>query len=339
MVDYTVENPVLERSFTPMHLLRTSLAISLTVAIGLSANAAGIKKWVDENGVVHYGTSVPPQYSQKGHTQLNERGIEVGRVDRAKTQEELERERELAQIRAEQRKLEEEQRARDRVLMTLYQSEDDILLVRDGKLAQVDAHITIKQKQLSRLKERLRKLQGQAAAAERSGRRLNKKEKENLAATKQQIESGYSYLLDKEGDKQRITNNYARDLERFRQLQLTKEGLLGLESPQAPQLIRVPGAFVCDDAEQCDRLWIPAKKYAQKHANTPIELDAQRILMTVRARNPSELNITLSRLSKRGVERIFLDVQCMNSLEGQQHCDTEAVKNIQGNFFSHLKQF
>ncbi len=315
------------------------LALSLTFAFCLTAHAGGIKKWVDEDGVVHYGTAVPPQYSQKGHTQLNQRGIEVGRVERAKTQAELEQERELQRMRAEQQKLEQEQRARDRVLLTLFRSEDDITMVRDGKLAQVDAQIKIKQKQLGRLKERLRKLQGKAAAAERAGRKLNKKQKENLAATKQQLESGYSYLLDKEGDKQRITNRYARDLDRFRQLQRTKAGLIGLEAPQEQQIIRVPGAYMCKDAEHCDRLWVPAKKYAQEHSNTPVELDAKRILMTQRARKPSELNITLSRLSKRDVERLFLDVQCMNSLEGQEHCEKAEVKAIQDNFFSYLEKF
>jgi hypothetical protein len=322
-----------------MRFIYKTLVLSLTFAFTLTAYASGIKKWVDEDGVVHYGTSVPPQYSQKGHTKLNQRGIEVGRVERAKTEAELEQERELARLRAEQQKLEQEQRARDRVLMTLFHSEDDIMMVRDGKLAQVDAQIKIKQKQLGRLKDRLRKLQGKAAAAERSGRKLNKKQEENLAATKQQLESGYSYLLDKEGDKQRITNRYARDLGRFRQLQRTKAGLIELEAPQKKQVIRVPGAYVCKDAEHCDRLWVPAKKYTQEHANTPIELDAKRILMTQRARKPTEVNITLSRLSKRGAERLFLDVQCMNSLEGQEHCAKDEVKAIQGNFFSYLEKF
>jgi hypothetical protein len=306
--------------------------------LALPAQAA-FKKWVDENGVIHYGASIPPEYAQQGHTEINERGIETGRVERAKTAEEVARERELERLRAEQVKLEQEQRARDRVLLKLFRTEEDLIMVRDGKLLQIDAQVKLKQKQLDRLKERLSKLQGLAADAERSGQALHKKQQENLDATKAQIESGYSYILDKEADKQRITNRYNRDLERFQQLQRTQAGLIELETPQGPTVIQVPGAFVCKDEEHCARLWPHAKQYAMAHANTKVELDGKRIFMTQRARTPQQLNLTLSRLSKRGIERIFLDLQCQNTVDGREFCKQDDVRAIQHNFTAHLKQF
>jgi hypothetical protein len=181
-------------------------------------------------------------------------------------------------------------------------------------------------------------LQGQAAAAERSGKKLNKKQQENLDATKVQIESGYSYILDKEADKLRIASHYERDLERFRQLQRTQAGLIELEAPQGPSVIQVPGAFVCDDAAHCARLWPAAKQYAIEHANTKVELDGPRIFMTRRARSPEEINITLSRLSKREIERIFLDVQCQNTVDGRKLCQKPEVQAIQNNFIGHLEK-
>jgi hypothetical protein len=321
-----------------MSITRTAILLSLLVLPALSAHAA-FKKWVDEDGVVHYGNSIPPEYAQKGHTEINERGIEIGTVDRAKTAEEVAREAELKRLRAEQLRLEQEQRARDRVLLKLFRSEEDLIMVRDGKLQQVEAQVNLKHKQLERLKERLSKLQAQAANTERQGRKLSKKQQQNLDTTKAQIESGYNYILDKEADKQRITNHYDRDLERFRQLQRTQAGLIELEAPQGPTAIQVPGAFVCEDAAHCARLWPHAKEYAVAHANTKVELDGKRIFMTQRARDPEEINVTLSRLSKRGIERLFLDVQCQNTLDGRKLCAQEQVRAIQINFTEHLKQF
>ena len=42
-------------------------------------------RWVDENGVVHYGDRVPPQYSQKETSVINSQGVEVERREALKS--------------------------------------------------------------------------------------------------------------------------------------------------------------------------------------------------------------------------------------------------------------
>ena len=84
---------------------RSIVLTHLTVLLVTTPALAGsIKKWVDENGVVHYGTAIPPQYSDKTHSELNQRGIEIKCFERAKTPEEIERDKALAALRAEQQK-------------------------------------------------------------------------------------------------------------------------------------------------------------------------------------------------------------------------------------------
>ena len=136
-----------------MNLMIRLLAAStlgFTVAINL-AHAAGYKKWVDEDGVTHYGRVVPPQYVDREHSELNQRGIEVKRHDRAKTPEEIERDKALAALRAEQQKLLEEQQERDRILLNLYRNEDDLVMARDGKIHQLDSQIKLNQLHLQQL--------------------------------------------------------------------------------------------------------------------------------------------------------------------------------------------
>jgi len=43
--------------------------------LAANASAAEVYRWVDENGEVHYTQSLPPNFKDKGHDVLNERGI------------------------------------------------------------------------------------------------------------------------------------------------------------------------------------------------------------------------------------------------------------------------
>lgn len=320
---------------TIMQLLNL-LVLLCSFAIASSALAAGIKKWVDDQGMVHYGSSIPPEYVNKEHSELNDRGIEVERVDRAKTPEEIAQQKELERLRREQQKIEAEQRAKDRVLLSMFRTEDDLIMVRDGKLAQIHSQVELKQKQIERLKTRLSKWLASAAASERRGNSLSTALKENLESTKSQIESGYAYILDKEEDKQQIAESYNRDLQRFRQLQSLHPDRLS-RGDNRLVIPDVEGAFLCDNLAHCERLWPQAVVYAEQHANTPVELNGQRILMTHRARAPQDISITVSRLSTRGLERIFLDIQCQATLAGRELCGSEKVSMIRREFGDFLK--
>src|SRR5688572_21877967 len=44
-----------------------------------SSGSATTYKWVDENGVTHYGDSVPAQYSQREQQVLNSEGVVVAK--------------------------------------------------------------------------------------------------------------------------------------------------------------------------------------------------------------------------------------------------------------------
>src|SRR5262245_18114025 len=52
-----------------------------------SSNKSITYRWVDDQGVVHYGDQVPPQYAQKEHTELNAQGVELKRLDAQRSAE------------------------------------------------------------------------------------------------------------------------------------------------------------------------------------------------------------------------------------------------------------
>src|SRR3981081_3590831 len=110
----------------------------LTAFIGLVPVAAGAAtsspnkgvvtyKWTDEQGIVHYGDTIPPQYAQKERTVLNSRGVEVRRLDAQKTPE---------QRAAEERTQHDDfrQKQHDAFLLNTYTSVKDIEALRDLRL-------------------------------------------------------------------------------------------------------------------------------------------------------------------------------------------------------------
>jgi hypothetical protein len=300
-----------------------------------SATAGGIKKWVDENGLVHYGTAIPPQYMDNAHSELNERGIEIRRHDRSLTPEEIQREKALASLRAEQARLKEEQQARDRILLNLYRNEDDLVMARDGKIAQIDAQIRLKHDEIRRLKGRLSEYQSSAAAAERSGQRLSKRQQEGLDSTQRSIERAYAIIVGKEDEKRATIDKYDYDLDRFRTLRqhaTRSQNADIIKQSDIPDLVET--AVHCVDSVRCERLWKAAQSYAKKHATTPIDLAAGRILVTAPPRELHDISITVSRLADRegSGERIFMDVQCANFTEGREYCRSEEVSRIRENF-------
>jgi hypothetical protein len=301
----------------------------------LPAQAGNIKKWVDENGVTHYGTAVPPRYRDRAHSEINQHGIEVRKHERAKTPEEIEKEKALAALRAEQQKLKEEQQARDRILLNLYRNEDDLVMARDGKLAQLDGQIRLKHKEIRRLKARLSDFQITAAAVERGGRQLTPKQLSNLQTTQRSIEKSYAMILSKEDEKRATLDNYDYDLARFRKLRQGASRAANADvvtKSDIPDLVDT--AVRCQKGDECDRLWVIAQKYAREHATTPIDLTADRILVTAPPRELKDISITVSRLDEKesGGERIFMDVQCAPFSEGREFCRGPDVSKIRDDF-------
>ena len=72
--------------------------IVITALVALSATAVAreeksVFKWTDENGVVHYGDSIPPEYRDLPKERLNDQGVAVELLEGKKTEEQLEQER------------------------------------------------------------------------------------------------------------------------------------------------------------------------------------------------------------------------------------------------------
>lgn len=208
--------------------LLLTLALSTTLALPLSAEAA-IKCWTNKEGVRECGNVVPPEYAQQETRTLNKRGITTEVQERAPTKEELEeqaRQQEAEQKRMEEEKrqqaLEEEhrkqQQAYDRMLLSTYLSEEDILRSRDRKLVAIDATIELTRITIEKLQDKHEKEKSRAAAFERQGKPLPERMQEDIDSLQKQLDDKQSYVASKQKERQELLDQYEADIKRFREL-------------------------------------------------------------------------------------------------------------------------
>jgi hypothetical protein len=148
------------------HLPRNiSLIVTLLILVtwNQSLVAGQVYRWVDSEGTVHYGDSIPPEYSKRDRDVLNEHGIKIGMLPREPTQEEVAA-AELAAEHAEVERLRaEELKERDSVLLNTYLSVEEIQALRDRRIELLDGRVRVTEIYLSSLQDKLAKLQKDAS--------------------------------------------------------------------------------------------------------------------------------------------------------------------------------
>jgi len=311
------------------------LSLLLPGLLPPTAAAQQLFRWEDDQGTVHYSDSIPPEYTEKRHEILSPEGTPVRVIPPAKTLEQIQRERELERLRAQQHRLIEQQRAADRVLLRTFRSVDDLIMVRDGKLAAIDVMIQVTKSNIRRQQDWLNGLRSEAADLERSGKPVPDRIQDGIATTERSLRDAMAAILDRERQKQEIRESFARDLRRFRQLKDIPETPEQVEEPHT----ELPNLVSCSNETECDRLWQLAQDYLRRHATVPVESAGTDILMTAPPVSNSDIGLTVSRIwNKDGSgASIFLDLQCRSYSAGLEACATPERQQVLNGFKSAIE--
>ena len=197
------------------------IALILVLVTGLSPSPpahARIKCWTNKDDVRECGNVVPPEYSQKGHEELSDQGIVIDRKERAKTPEELEEERRLAAIQAEEDRKARKKEIADRVLLDTFASEDDLVLARDGKLAATEQTIHVTESRIKKLQKSLNEIMSMAAEMERRGKSPADGTQNEIDAVRAQIAENRAYIKTLHKEQDAVRNAFESDLTRFKEL-------------------------------------------------------------------------------------------------------------------------
>lgn len=199
--------------FTQLSLLAL-LASVLTVPVA----EARLYKWVDENGKVHYGDKIPPEYARQERKILNEQGVEVKTLEAAKTPEQLAEEKRLAEQRREQERIAADKASHDRMLLATFTTEDDMVMTRDGKITAIDGVLRVTRGRIESIEQTLAQLTRDAAELERGGKPIPDSLHEQILGARAQIQRYLDYIATKRREQEDIREQFESDIRRFREL-------------------------------------------------------------------------------------------------------------------------
>lgn len=200
---------------------RTVIRVLLSVltAFGCLAVNAELYSWIDENGHIHYSDRVPVSDVRQERKVFTQKGRYLETIPAAKTKEQREREAREALIKAREQEEKARRRAHDRMLMATFSSVDELERARNDRLAIVNTAMAILEGKLAELHTKLDQLQARVADAEKRGQDPAQRITTGLRQTRQRLQATQSQLEAKLKEKEEIEVRFAKDIERFSELQ------------------------------------------------------------------------------------------------------------------------
>ncbi len=190
------------------------LAFSGTAAA--ASNGRTLYKWVDDQGVTHFGDRIPPEYAAQEQHIINSQGIEINHLDAQKSAEQMAAE--------EQKKLDAEQRlSRDKNLLNTYVSVQEIERLRDQRLNLVADQIKVTNQFLDTLNGRMKKLRVNSMhfkpySGDAKAPPMPDQVAEDLVRLATDINTQEQNLRQKRGEETTMKQQFESDIDRFKEL-------------------------------------------------------------------------------------------------------------------------
>lgn len=212
---------------TKLKVLLSVSLLALSLA-SLSIAQAGLYRWVDSSGKVHFSDKIPPASSQKGHSELNKDGVEKKKVLSA---DEIRRIKDEADKKAEENQqllLEkekakqaiQEKRKHDAYLLSTFDSKNELIHYYESKITTLTETANILITRNDNLNSKIKRVKKKQTTART--KKLEQSFAQKLNRLKKSI-SQYEKALDE--NKREITHlkkQYKNDLKRYDELsQLT----------------------------------------------------------------------------------------------------------------------
>jgi len=179
-------------------------------------NGRVVYKWVDEQGITHYGDHIPPEYAAQERHVINAQGVEISSLEAQKTPEQL--------VAEDQKKAEAEQNHnRDRNLLTTYASVQEIERLRDQRVTLVSDQIKVTSQFLEVLNGRLNKLRDGSThfkpySSDPKAPAMPDQFAEDLVRLGNDIRTQQHNLREKHSEETAMSKQFESDIERFKEL-------------------------------------------------------------------------------------------------------------------------
>jgi len=183
---------------------------------------AKLYKWVDDNGITHYGETIPPEYANKNNVLLNDKGQVTKRNEKATEEQKRAVEEAAAKKRIAETEL-QEQRRKDMSLLNTYSSEQEIELARTRNLQQAETRVSSIKMMKKTAETNLSRFQSEADSKVKAGKPVHASLQADLTESKERLEKLTRDLTAAEEKAALLNANYDAEKKRYRELKGTKE--------------------------------------------------------------------------------------------------------------------
>jgi hypothetical protein len=203
----------------PESTFRPWAVVALAAGIFLPASAVlaqEVYRWVDDEGEVHYNTTLPAEYANRPH-QILKNGIVIDSIDDPTAPQLTPEQEEKAEAKKNPEVAERKKRVKaDRLLVLKYHSEDEIL---DAMQVEID-NLSYDSRLIDQTRDSvMESLSGEireAADRQRSGQPVDQETNKKIAQLRARIRQGEASKSSLDSREKQIRQHFDSDLKRYR---------------------------------------------------------------------------------------------------------------------------
>lgn len=195
-------------------------ALLLIGAVSLAADAADRLryKWRDEAGNLHYSDSVPPEATRLGYEVVNQQGVVIRRVERAKTEAELAAAKATADKLADEKRKADDAARNDAQMLAAYPSEEDLRKSLQAQIDLITQNIQATEVGIASQEKSLAERLVHAAEQERNGKPVPAVVQNQINTLRSGLADQKAFLDRRIADRATMERQLTADIEKYRAL-------------------------------------------------------------------------------------------------------------------------
>ncbi|WP_257386982.1 DUF4124 domain-containing protein [Tahibacter caeni] len=205
----------------------TLLALALLGSAAATAADRVRYKWRDESGSLHYADTVPPEAVKLGYEVVNQQGVVVRRVERAKTEEELAVAKAEAAKRAEEKRKNDEIARNDAQMLAAYPTEEDLRKSLQAQIDLITQNIQATELGIASQEKSLAERLVHAAEQERNGKPVPPVVQNQINTLRTDLTKQKAYLERRTADRQAMEKQLVSEIEHYRAVRQRAEDQRG----------------------------------------------------------------------------------------------------------------
>lgn len=202
-------------------IIANMAALALTVAAGTACFAATAShhkqyRWQDGSGNMHYSDTLTADALLSGYDVINDKGVVLKHVERARTEEERAAAESAAAAELAAKREAERQAEADRRLLAAFPAEKDLVRARQAQIDSIEQSIVSATNSLNSQEQALSDHLANAAALERSNKKVPDNLKKQIESLRKSAESLRHYIERRQTEKVEATKKLETDVVDYR---------------------------------------------------------------------------------------------------------------------------